>query len=819
MELADLLSRARSGDAVLFCGAGFTASCLGYDFDGTLGVGAHLLQLLNSEIAKKNVKGNFRQLPNAASKYKQIAGEHGLMNLLKSRFTVSNVTQEMTDIIKFPWVRIYTTNFDNGIELAASRVPKKLTPFNNADEPDDAIPASAVIHLHGFAERWDIHNFNSSCILDAASYAQLPSIGKWLEHLKIDLDRASAVVFVGFSAGDFHLNQIFFNASGLRDKAIFVNRPTSDIDPDTEMLQSHYGRPVYIGVEGLAGAIRTACASPEPAPLGLASFRQYSAARPSTTVPSVRSIQDLLTLGIVDRSQAARDLSITSSSYHLRRDALSWFEEQLENGGRIFLLSGEVCDGKSLVAEDLAQKLSSQRPVFWLGVAYDDLLDEVARILDRHPDAVLIVENCFELRSERLALLGRAFEGGTGLLLLTARSIAADAETGKVKSLKPLRSFRESRLSKLSDTEITDLEQLVDQFGGFAHVGSMSKQDRQRYIRDRCGRSLPAVLLDILKSQHVRDRYREQINRIDPKGSSAFNLLVGSLFLKHIGDPPPVSFISDVFSTDVQDVIFRANAGNGSFHLLRIEHGVVQTVPAIGASLILREFFDDADIVTAVILMLESMAQRQIRSTEYERYAFGQLMRYSRLVTVVREEAQIERFFDHISKIGYFREEPLFWLQWHMAKVTAGSFVDAERLLDRGYAEAGNWEKRRKSPYNRKQLDDRKAKFLMLRAGKIERAPVDLFRDFVSACEIVERLLRDIEITHHPYQTIEQISQLFADKGSVMLHEHRAIIFPRCLALVERAERRLNEVAEGYQQQTAIRALELGRSRLSSIPI
>jgi hypothetical protein len=194
-----------------------------------------------------------------------------------------------------------------------------------------------------------------------------------------------------------------------------VNRPTSDIDPDADMQQSHYGRPIYIGVEGLAEAIRTASASPEPAPLSLASFRVFESVRPSTALPRVESIQKLFLEGEAERVQIARDLSIRRSNYHVLRDTLEWFEEQVASGGRVFLLSGEVCDGKSLVAEDLAQVLSAKRPVFWLAVAYDDLLDEVSRIIDRHPKAVLVVENCFELRSERLSMLAKAFEGGNGL--------------------------------------------------------------------------------------------------------------------------------------------------------------------------------------------------------------------------------------------------------------------------------------------------------------------------------------------------------------------------------------------------------------------
>lgn len=815
MELLDLLNRGRSGGAILFCGAGFSASCLGYEFDGTLGVGAHLLELLNKEISKAGKNGNFRQLPNAASQYKTIAGDNGLLALLNNKFTLSNVTEQMTEVIQYPWERVYTTNFDNGIELSYDRVPKKGLNFNNTEDPPVDLPKSSIIHLHGFVKKWDIHNFNASCILPSDSYARLPSVGKWLDNLRYDLERASAVVFVGFSASDFHLNNVFYNASGLREKAVFVNRIASAIDPDTEVQQSQYGKPLYIGIEGLANSIRIALSSPQPPPIRLASFRHFEPSRPASTVPSVQSIQNLLTLGVIERAQAARDISSSKSDFHVRRDALAWFSQQTSNGGHIFLLSGEVCDGKSMVVEDIAQQLSETIPVFWLVNAYDDLLDEVARILNRHPDAALVIENCFELRPERLILLARAFDGSAGLLLLTARSIAADAETGKVKSLKPLAGFRELRLSVLSENEIVVLERLIDQFGGFAHLGSMNRTERERYIRQRCSASLPAVLLDILRSTHVRDRYREQVNSIDAKGTSASDALVGCLFLKHIGDPPPQSFVSNIFMVDVADVIARANRGNGSFHLLRVERGLIQTVPAIGASLILREFFSDKDIVSVVVRMLETMAEKGLRSTEYERHVFSQLMRYSRLSTVVQDRFQIERFFDHISKIAYFREEPLFWLQWHMAKVVDGEFSDAERLLDRGYAEAGNWEKRRKSPYNLKQLDDRKAKFLMMRAANTERRADELFRDLLAACQIVERLLNNVDITHHPFETFSEITKLLTNKGGLMILEQKEIILNRCRSFRERAERRLPDVAEGYQQQAAIRAFENSKGLLS----
>lgn len=833
MPLNKLLQQARGGGAVLFCGAGFTAECLGYEFDQTLGVSGELLRLLNEGIAVSGGNGNFKRLDTAARDYKTRCGEYGLMQLLQKKFEVQNVPQNLVDVLRLPWERVYTTNYDNGIELSLTHVPRNARVFNNADTVPDPLPAGAVIHLHGRAKSWTIQNFSDSCILDTQSYARLPSLGPWLQQLRYDLERATAVIFVGFSANDFHLNQVFFNASGLKPKSVFVNRPCAEVDPDAEVLQRDYGEPVYLGVSGLAAKVRQIMASQQPAPLRLSSFSHYEPERPSPSVPSVSAIQDLLTWGKFQRSALARDVSLEVSDYHVLRDAVSEIIARIDEGGRIFLINGEVCDGKTLVAEAVAQKLSQTRPIFWLKLAYDDLLDEVARIIQRHPDAMLVVENCFELRSERLAMLARTFEGGTGILLLTARSIAADAETGKVKVLKPLASFREIRLEKLNDREIEAIEALIDQFGGFAHLNLSSRQDRIRFIKNTCNRSLPATLLEVLRSPFVRQKYREALNRgghgTPAKDSNAAamtgyrRLLIASMFLKHIGDPPPASFLSDYLHIDpsrtISDEI--ARSGQGDIELLRIERGFVNTVPAIGASLILREFFADQDIVSVVIDVLEAMATQGRPRNEYARYAFSQMMRYSRLSTVVEDRGELDRFFDHISKIGFFREEPLFWLQWHMAKLAAGEFVEAERLLDRGFREAENWERQRGTPYNRRQLQDRKGKFIAARMKNQNRSSAEMLRDTREAFEILGRLLQDQEMTHHPFETLRDLLDALTERKPFLDSTNLSMICKWLSGVLDHAKMRLANVPEGYQEKAAVRAWQqievLGR-QLGVVP-
>ena len=170
MDLPDLLKRASSGGGILFCGAGFSADCLNLSDNEELGTGAVLLHLLNREL-ENDIPRPYRELKNVADKFIQVRGENGLLALLRDRFKVSNIADEMTEIVRFPWDRLYTTNYDNALELACTRAGKNYKSLNNLDTPEE-VPGGGVeiIHLHGSAEKWDIRNFRRSCVLGANSY-------------------------------------------------------------------------------------------------------------------------------------------------------------------------------------------------------------------------------------------------------------------------------------------------------------------------------------------------------------------------------------------------------------------------------------------------------------------------------------------------------------------------------------------------------------------------------------------------------------------------------------------------------------------------
>lgn len=801
-RLQEALEKGRNGNAILFCGAGLTADCLNFEDESTVGVTIHLLSILNEELKRRGKQNGFRDIRNAAKKFREEIGNHSLMKLLQERFHLSKVSASIVDIVNYPWAAIYTTNYDNGVELAMQTARRKFSSVNNLDDPNSSASGTPVIHLHGCANNWDDRNFLESCVLDTDSYHRLSGVRNWLDKLRFDIERAELVVFVGFSAADFHLSQVFFDASGLKKKAFFINRPSSDPDPDEYATQQDFGEPLYTGREHLGELITEVLKSEAPVEPQLASFSRYLLPLPSASVPPVQDIEDLFIWGKVVPGHLKRDNDISAPDYHVLRDETQQILEHLDHNGSVVLLHGDICEGKTLIVADVVDRCSSARPVFTIRHTYSDVLDEAASILAYYPNAVLVIENCFSLREDRLLGLARQVAASSGGLILTSRTISTEAESGKLRGIRAVPSFKEVQTSRLRPREIGALVALVDQIAGWRNFRALSPAERQRFIEIDCKGVIPSVLLRLFDSEYVREKYREEYNKISFSNANERQMFIAALLIANIGFDAPTSLLSDIFEQDFVSILKRREAESGGLRLLRVERDVVKTVPSIGTRNLLRTIVETRDIVNTTIFILEKMAS-DIRRTDFEQHLFAQLMRYSILSSIVSDESEIYRFFDHVSKISFFREMPLFWLQWHMAMCASKNWLDAEKYLDMGNTAADALDKRRPEKYNRKQLEDRRAKFLAMRAVAKMRSGTDLFRDIKEALDIVGRLLRDSELTHHPYETLSEIVKSLEVRGNTVLEVQHGLLMSQLDNVFNQAKRRLGVVPEGHQRSQA----------------
>jgi SIR2-like domain len=799
------LRNAKNGNAILFCGAGFTADCLNYNCDEEIGTGGQLLNLFNSKLLSCGKPSGYRDLKNAADKLEEAIGEHGMLALLTEIYRLRNVSADMVSTLRFPWQRIYTTNYDNGVELGLFRAGKDFKALTNSDVPQSASNIVDVVHLHGFVDYWTIKNFKKSCILGSASYHSLDGVSEWLSTFRDDIDRAEAVVFVGFNASDFHLNQVLFNLSEHKKKISFINRAHAEPDLDVSATQSQFGTPFYFGRQGLAEKISQVLLEVTEKPPSLSSLKRYERPIPSSSIPSVEQIEELFLFGKISLNQISRDNFERKSDFHVRRAFTDILLSQIKEVAKIVLLVGEICDGKSIIIESLSQSLATGRPVFRMRHQYDDLLEEVSRVIHHYKDAAIFIEDCFDLSPDRLLSLAQLFQSSNGVLILTSRNIAMEAANRQVISLGQLSNFRKFPIPKLTDSEAECLVTLVDQIAGWRDLSAVTREEKMRFITGNCGRSLPKFLIRLLKSKYVRDIYRAEYNKSDEMSRNERDTLIMALYISHIGQVAPIGFLSDLLQFDVGAMLDRYQKQQGSLRLIRRDRDNIQTLPAIGSTSILEVMVPDSEIIDTLVSVLERLAQKT-QLTDFEQHMYVQIMRYSILQSVVSDRDQVNRFFDHVSKIDYFRRQVLFWLQWHMAKSDMKDFPNAEKYLLQGYREALAYEKKTGKSYNRKQLDDRKAKFLMLRAQNSERIGADLFREFKDAYDIVGRSLGEVDLTYHTFETLLLVAQTFVSQSPKLSKVNFDIVLNNINSIIDKAGRKVVSVVEGYQRNTAERA-------------
>jgi len=131
MSLDDYLTRGAIGGSLLFCGAGFSAGCLNFK-DSEIGAAWPLLKAFNDALGYE-----FEDLQIAADEYAQEKGENQLFSLLQDRYSVTRRTADIDEILKYPWTRIYTTNYDDVISQSLTSNGAAHYVANNLETPHE----------------------------------------------------------------------------------------------------------------------------------------------------------------------------------------------------------------------------------------------------------------------------------------------------------------------------------------------------------------------------------------------------------------------------------------------------------------------------------------------------------------------------------------------------------------------------------------------------------------------------------------------------------------------------------------------------------
>ena len=171
-----------------------------------------------------------------------------LRDLLYETFTVAQLADGQKDVLGRPWMRIYTTNYDDSIELFYHRTDRKAPSFSYHDAKPRRMPNGTVIHLHGMIRDITDGNVLDQLILSEEAYVrQHFERSPWYDEFVRDLKVCSACYFVGYSLKDYHISAILMQSPGLREKTFFITGPVPD--PISARTMERYGTVMPIGMD------------------------------------------------------------------------------------------------------------------------------------------------------------------------------------------------------------------------------------------------------------------------------------------------------------------------------------------------------------------------------------------------------------------------------------------------------------------------------------------------------------------------------------------------------------------------------------------
>ena len=209
-NFVDLFSKIASGNALLFLGAGFSSDCVNIS-DHTPPTGTKLIELME-KIGEFDGEGDLKY---ASEYFIEKKGESALIELLKNQFILKKVNLNQIEICSLPWRRIYTTNYDNAVELAFRENNFNFDCINVEHEPMQYFKKKNIcVHINGYIK--DLSNsIPTTFKLTESSYVSPDSFleSKWIKSFKKDLEQCSAILFIGYSLYDIEIKKILFENS------------------------------------------------------------------------------------------------------------------------------------------------------------------------------------------------------------------------------------------------------------------------------------------------------------------------------------------------------------------------------------------------------------------------------------------------------------------------------------------------------------------------------------------------------------------------------------------------------------------------------
>lgn len=668
-------------------------------------------------------------------------------------FRLASLDDAQNAILTKNWRRIYTTNYDDAVELHRLSAKAQPNAFDVSEPVPNKLRHGAVVHLHGSIRLITPDNVRDSLVLGEASYVnQYVVRSPWYDQFQRDLAFASAIFIVGYNLADFHIAGLLLADPALAARTVFIQGPT----PSNVFLRrtTQYGRTMFIGTDGFADALARAPRPAAPTADNLRSFRSLAPTRDNKAgaKPTAPEVYDLLVYGDYDAGRLAR--SQPGEDYAIARtEAVTAAAEMIETKAAL-VVDGRLGNGKTIFLHLLAFELTARGWTCLLfKPGHPDIAKEVAALAGIKR-VVLFIEQ-YSAAQDALRGLREALPDAK--LVVEVRTGTYEVRFHELVKLLP-KPFDRINLNALSRSEVRAFKRLCENAGlrppGEDHTGD---------LRD--------MLLDLFENQAIRDRVRSALAPLFEKRATRRILTMTMLIATHQGSIG-ASFVRSVVGEDPFAALKPLE--DLSHEIFETSADGFRARSAVFSAFVINAFIDPEEIADAVVEVTLAAAKR--RAERPYRVLMSSMMAYGSLRRTLRgkgdPDAIIIGIYERLRYDERVNGEPLFWLQYAIAMAEIPRLDTAEEYIGTAYRKAEDLE-----GFQTYQIDTQAFRIALMRA--IAEKPgreISNVEGILAGLERVDAMLADGSHRTYAVRVLDGVQPFVAARRSDLAPAERTAL-------------------------------------------
>lgn len=761
MRIEDAIKHAIDGNALLFLGSGFSVEATPIKGDKFL-TGKGLALHLYKECGM-NPPPN-EELNYAAQKYEKKKGAMKLVEELQNLFTASEVHPHHERFAEIDWQAIYTTNYDDVIETAFAKRKKRIIPITiDKDSPEYTSKKNVCVHINGYIDTLTTESLNQSFKLTNTSYlTEEFSKSNWSFMFRRFLESCQTIIFIGYSLYDIDIQRIIYSDGSLKEKIIFIEPAFKKLEDYEDSVQEEFGTIEPIGIDGFFEKYDEILKSytPQNTRELLYTFDEIKAPK-SISDFRYNDVFDLLFKGEYKLEYIWNCVhSSTSDSYFIVRDKHEVVLTQINQGIKNVFVHSDIANGKTLFLLGLACKLiSSGYRIFWIKDDLDKNYDEINYITGLDAKIAIIVEN-FPRRIEEIKYINLRRSNNL-ILLMSAKTSLYEFSQEKLSDLIESNSVIDINLNSLSNGEIRLFNDILKRYKFWGERDDWSETQQENFIKTKCSTELSSVLLEIIKSPHIREKFSVLFDAFHSDNALTDVVVTASVLKLLDFNNPSENMISELIdSYYLRTLEFKRNPV--AKQLLILSNDRIVPRSSIIAIYGLTSFSDNRKLIDRLVkITINAHNRASVDKIYFEIYR--QMVNYGVLQAMLPDKGKrdaVIRFYEKIQNLNSAQNHPHFSLQYAIARLSYDESDDlevAKRFLDSAYAQA-----KKRSGYHTRHMDNVKARYLIKHSITL----IDInesMKELLEAHEILIKQMRT-EKSDAPYKVAQQYLNFYNNK-------------------------------------------------------